>query len=475
MNVRIKRSGIRDAMNEGAHRIRRLRWRIPAGSREEGLALQGRLARSAKATILPEIERVFDALGVTDEVIHIPRLEATVRVDSIESLDLDAGRIRTALTAQLQELTSRRPPRGAADPPVRRSTLRLSRLESVLEYLRTGKLPWYAEPAKADLAHLRALEEAAVTDMTAVLQHLPTTPAESAVFLFRLLSLLPDSGWISVAHAVARQRHRSEEPALIEAIERIAVAPERSSGRHARLELAAAIITGWFAPIERPDLPPAPIQTAVSSDALRLFDRLALPARLTPPVSGPGMPAQSARAQAREERTSGFGLPAFYAGLAVLAPFLPRLFTTRNVAHPGQNALSSEALRRGAALLHFAATGETEGHEYELGFIKVLLGVPADRPILFASGILSRGDRDEVDTLLGDVVEQWYMLKHTSTDGLRHAFLQRRGLLLDAGESQRLRVESAAVDVLLDHLPWSLGAVTLPWLEKPIVIDWPRV
>ena len=66
------------------------------------------------------------------------------------------------------------------------------------------------------------------------------------------------------------------------------------------------------------------------------------------------------------------------------------------------------------------------------------------------------------------------MLKHSSTDGLRQAFLQRRGLLIDTGESWRLRVESAAVDVLLDHLPWSLTTVALPWLAKPITIDWPR-
>ena len=84
----------------------------------------------------------------------------------------------------------------ASSEPVRRSTVRLSRLESILQYVETGTLPWYAEPETADLGHVRELEETAVSDLTAVLQHLPTTPAEAAVFLFRLLSLLPDSGWL---------------------------------------------------------------------------------------------------------------------------------------------------------------------------------------------------------------------------------------------------------------------------------------
>ena len=41
-------------------------------------------------------------------------------------------------------------------------------------------------------------------------------------------------------------------------------------------------------------------------------------------------------------------VPAFYAGLVVLTPFLPRLFAARNVAHPGEQTLTPEALRRAA-------------------------------------------------------------------------------------------------------------------------------
>jgi hypothetical protein len=460
-------------MSDGAHRIRRLRWRIALGSREEADGLRARLGRTVNLTLGPALERAFDGLAARDDVIHIARLEAAVRVESTDDLEAaTADAIRAALTARLAEAGDDRQP--GSSERVRRSTVRLSRLESILQYVETGTLPWHAEPETADLGYVRELEETAVSDLTAVLQHLPTTPAEAAVFLFRLLSLLPDSGWLSVVHAVARHRHRPEEPALVEAIERIAVAPERSSGRHARLELAAAIIAGWFAPVEQP------IKTAVSSDALRLFDRLALPTRLAKPIDSPRQPADLWRETVRphhDERApegAQVRVPAFYAGLVVLAPFLPRLFAARNVAHPGEQTLTPEALRRAAALLHFAATGEREGHEYELGFIKTLLGVPADRAILFASGILSRGDREEVETVLGDVVEQWYMLKHSSTDGLRQAFLQRRGLLIDTGESWRLRVESAAVDVLLDHLPWTLTTVALPWLSTPIAIDWPR-
>jgi len=477
-------------MSGDAHRVRRLLWRIKLGSPEEAFALRARLTRTVRTEILPEIERVFADLPSGDDLIHIERLQLTIRVadtDGLEQATVDA--IRTALPARIASLAAT--PTGAGrsetESRVRRATVRVSRLASLLHYLETGTVPWYAEPSSSDLAYVRELEETAVSDMTAVLQHLPVSSAATAVFLFRLLSLLPDAGWTSVVHAVARQRHRSEEPGVAEAIERIATAPERSSARHARLELAAAIIAGWFAS-DAAASPAAAEKPTVSSDAQRLFDRLALPSRLARPINSPRfsftIPVDDviapdaiddrhpAASLSDQDRT--FGVPVTYAGLVLLAPFLARLFAARNVLHPGEKSLKGEALRRAAALLHFAAAADHDGHEYELGLIKILLGVPIDQPILFASGILSRGDREAVETLLSDVVEHWRTIRPMSIDILRESFLHRRGLLSEHRGSWHLRVEGAPIDSFLDHLPWSLTTLTMAWLPSPITIEWPR-
>ena len=477
-------------MSGDAHRVRRLLWRIKLGSPEEAFALRARLTRTVRTEILPEIERVFADLPSGDDLIHIERLQLTIRVadtDGLEQATVDA--IRTALPARIASLAAT--PTGAGrsetESRVRRATVRVSRLASLLHYLETGTVPWYAEPSSSDLAYVRELEETAVSDMTAVLQHLPVSPPATAVFLFRLLSLLPDAGWTSVVHAVARQRHRSEEPGVAEAIERIATAPERSSARHARLELAAAIIAGWFAS-DAAASPAAAEKPTVSSDAQRLFDRLALPSRLARPINSPRfsftIPVDDviapdaiddrhpAASLSDQDRT--FGVPVTYAGLVLLAPFLARLFAARNVLHPGEKSLKGEALRRAAALLHFAAAADHDGHEYELGLIKILLGVPIDQPILFASGILSRGDREAVETLLSDVVEHWRTIRPMSIDILRESFLHRRGLLSEHRGSWHLRVEGAPIDSFLDHLPWSLTTLTMAWLPSPITIEWPR-
>jgi hypothetical protein len=478
-------------MSADGHRIRRLLWRVKLDSAVDAFALRARLTRTVKTEVLPELERVFEGLPSGDDLVQIERLEVTVQVTGTASLERATVEvIRSDLRARLTNLIAAPPGglAGDADTAVRRATARVSRLAALLHYLETGAVPWYAEPASADLNYVRELEETAGTEMAAVLQRLPASPAATAVFLFRLLSLLPDAAWVSVVHAVARQRHRPDESGVIEAVERIATAPERSSARHARLELAAAIIAGWFAPMAA-ETPPEPrSRPTVSSDAQRLFDRLALPTRLAKPINSPRFsyispgddsPPPAAAGDRRSSATPPetdrtFGVPVSNAGLVLLTPFLPRVFAARNVAHPGEKSLNAEALRRAAALLHFAASGENDGHEYELGLIKILLGVPLDQPILFASGILNRGDRDAIETLLSDVVEHWRVIRPMSIDAFRESFLHRRGLLIDARGSWHLRVEASPIDSFLDHLPWSLTTLTMAWLPAPITLDWPR-
>jgi hypothetical protein len=478
-------------MSADGHRIRRLLWRVKLDSAVDAFALRARLTRTVKTEVLPELERVFEGLPSGDDLVQIERLEVTVQVTGTASLERATVEvIRSDLRARLTNLIAAPPGglAGDADTAVRRATARVSRLAALLHYLETGAVPWYAEPASADLNYVRELEETAGTEMAAVLQRLPAAPAATAVFLFRLLSLLPDAAWVSVVHAVARQRHRPDESGVIEAVERIATAPERSSARHARLELAAAMIAGWFAPMAA-ETPPEPrSRPTVSSDAQRLFDRLALPTRLAKPINSPRFsyispgddsPPPAAAGDRRSSATPPetdrtFGVPVSNAGLVLLTPFLPRVFAARNVAHPGEKSLNAEALRRAAALLHFAASGENDGHEYELGLIKILLGVPLDQPILFASGILNRGDRDAIETLLSDVVEHWRVIRPMSIDAFRESFLHRRGLLIDARGSWHLRVEASPIDSFLDHLPWSLTTLTMAWLPAPITLDWPR-
>ena len=167
------------------------------------------------------------------------------------------------------------------------------------------------------------------------------------------------------------------------------------------------------------------------------------------------------------------GVPAHDAGLVLLHPYLDRLFDAVGLARDDAGAIPEASLPRVAALLHWLLAGREEIHEFELATIKVLLGATPERMVLVAPGLLSENDRAEADALLTAAVSHWEVLGETSIDGLRRTFLQRRGVLRDLGHAWSLQVEPAPFDVLLASLPWTFNIVKLPWMTRPIFIEWP--
>jgi hypothetical protein len=168
-----------------------------------------------------------------------------------------------------------------------------------------------------------------------------------------------------------------------------------------------------------------------------------------------------------------FGEIVHHAGLVLLHPYLSRFFESTRVKQAGSPALLATELPRAAALLHLIATGDPEPFELELGFIKLLLGSPRDAQLPISGGLPRLADREEVDALLGAVIEHWSALKRTSVQGLRVSFLQRHGLLREEDQGFRLQVEPAPFDMLLGQLPWGIATVKLPWMTKAIFTDWP--
>ncbi|WP_437819913.1 contractile injection system tape measure protein [Sorangium sp. So ce1078] len=353
----------------------------------------------------------------------------------------------------------------------------------------------------------------------------------------RLLELVGEADWAALARAAASALPAARRGALGDAGEAVAAlaggaAPPGSGGamsRHARLRLAAAAMAASRAgpgPEAARELAavlagvlgagegrPALELVALLPEGARAFfwralgegaarpepDSAAAPAVLAaaPPSAAPPAPGR-ARAEGASagdapprsdlppaaSRAAGpaaapapapepFGLVASCAGLSLVHPFLARFFESTGLKRPGEAGLAPSALPRAAALLYFLATGEEEAYEFELGFLKVLLGAPPEAPVSVAAGLLTERDREEAEGLLKSVVGHWRALKSTSVRGLRASFLQRRGLLSEQDQGFRLRVEPAPFDVLLGQLPWGISVVKLPWMKKPIFTEWP--
>src|ERR1700709_1228988 len=93
------------------HRIRHQRWLCSAGSAAEAFALRGGLREAQEAAVPAVFERAFDAAVPGDEVVHLPRLEVSIRLANVDDLAAALpGLLARAVSEQLGHLLAPRSP-----------------------------------------------------------------------------------------------------------------------------------------------------------------------------------------------------------------------------------------------------------------------------------------------------------------------------------------------------------------------------
>ncbi|HYR09969.1 MAG TPA: contractile injection system tape measure protein [Longimicrobium sp.] len=523
-------------MARAPHRIRRQVWRVRAPSQADAFALRGELRAAWEDSLLPALEAAFDQAAGDDRVVRIPRLELRLRLGSAGALAEELPRlIREAAAVELSVLRRGGVPQVWEADDADGATPEQDRRATLLHYLRTGALPWAAaggfvdEVAEALRAAVR--EEggrwvdavAAAPDPRAfafrLLQLLddgdapawvaalaPRVPAVWRRVLLRLLA--PAAADSAVSARDARQvdaappapRHTRLALAatlLAEALARpvddtpqavtaaAARAPEGGPGGAIAVLLASLPEMAPARPAVRPERRSSGRRGAASrnpadgsAEADAPESEGAAPAdsaaRGTAAADGPGVVErmEAAREPARDGEAEGepFGVAVANAGLILLHPFIAMLMERTGVRQG--DAIPEHALPRAAALLHYLATGSEDVQEWELGLVKVLLGLAPDAPLLVAEGLLRPEDREECEGVLLSAITHWSVLKNSSPAVLRETFLRRGGLLHRGGEGWLLRVEPAPFDVLLGQLPWGLSLVKLPWMPHPVYTEW---
>ena len=156
------------------------------------------------------------------------------------------------------------------------------------------------------------------------------------------------------------------------------------------------------------------------------------------------------------------------AGLVLLHPFLPQLFSSLGIAVDDRLIRPERAL----CLLHYLATGQTVAPEYALVLPKILCHVSLDWPV--ESDVeLTTAEQEEAVALLESVIHHWEALRNTSPDGLRGTFLLRSGKVLMREDGDWvLQVEANTADILLDQLPWGISMIKLPWMRTMLWVEW---
>lgn len=491
-------------MTEKPHRIRRQRWQVLADSPASALALRQTLRSALDDVLAPALERAFDALGLGDRVLHLPRVAVTIRLaEGDDFLATLAERVEREVGEALQRLASE----DTADAPARSVAPQASWRGVLLAYLRDGTITWHAATMETAelLANLRDAARAFIAGD--VVSQLGDSAEQRVAASFRLLQLLATSERAELL------KHLANQDAAVEPLRALRL---RVAGSAPALEprhlLATAIVVALRPSDLRSPWPPAVARWM--AECAELFDALKIgeieglrpgsashfeeapdsrreavddadertfhesaileesgsTADETVPSSAPHPALEDAHARAGDAPT-GTMVP--HAGLVLLHPFLSRLFVAAGVLPVGAKAIPSAQRPRSAALLHWLATGRCEVYEFELPLVKVLLGLSPEAPLAATEGLLGDADRAEADALLTAAVEHWSALGKTSIDALRGSFLRRRGLLNAGERGWKLRVETESYDVLLGRLPWAVGIVKLPWMSKPMFIDWP--
>lgn len=156
------------------------------------------------------------------------------------------------------------------------------------------------------------------------------------------------------------------------------------------------------------------------------------------------------------------------AGAVILHPFLVRFLTHVGLA---ENETITD-YTRAVNLCFYLCTGQSATSEHSLTLFKVLCGLPVTSVI--APGIEpTEHEINASQELLDVVISYWSALHNTSADGLRGTFFCREGKLqINALNQWHLTVEQRTFDILLDSLPWGIGTIRLPWMRDLLLVSW---
>lgn len=157
-------------------------------------------------------------------------------------------------------------------------------------------------------------------------------------------------------------------------------------------------------------------------------------------------------------------------GLTIIAVYLPRFFDELKMLETGQ-FINDEAANRATLLTQYIISGESAFQDHELLLNKIICGLEIESPVSESIEITSE-EAELSESLLYGVISNWDKIKNTSFENLRGSFLLRSGRISESDQAWILDVESKGFDLLLDTLPWYIGYINLPWMVKPLQVNW---
>ncbi|HWR82084.1 MAG TPA: contractile injection system tape measure protein [Candidatus Deferrimicrobium sp.] len=441
------------------HRIRKAVFDLTFPDEKTAFRLRKRLEEMFYIEVVPVLDEVFSTLAPNGQVYRIKRLE--IDLGRFDPEQLDGTVIRRAILTQLGDYLRDFVSREAKPEPVEVS------VEQVLSrFLDTGELVWYSVHDSVTTLEraIRALEPAVAQGV--IRRIVPTLRRRHA--RLRLIYQF-SSGF---CEWVIRMLHPTTWQGLFETGRDVLGPLKTTEAKDVLLSVAAGML---------PDESIDPTVFAVRVRELGVFavrvkelGALDVPVRKSAEQSTARSRSQDVRTEdihQEKEADEENAKYVRYAGIVLLHPFLARFFDALSLLDDNQHFTSDESRARAVHLMYYLATRREEPPENETVLFKILCGYSLQTPLVKQLRLTQR-EKDEAENLLTSAIRLWQKLGNTSPDGFREGFLQRQGKLTQTGNSWHLAVEQSSIDILLDHLPWSLSILTLPWLEVAIRVDW---
>lgn len=160
-----------------------------------------------------------------------------------------------------------------------------------------------------------------------------------------------------------------------------------------------------------------------------------------------------------------------FAGCILLYPYLHRLFKELGYLSADKKIKQSKQ-SRAVTLMIYLLTGAEQAFDYQLHFVKWLLGIPVDALISIEENSLDKKEISEADNVLLSFKTHWAVLKNSSFTNIRESFLQRAGMMKLYDQQCHITIERKGIDVLIDQIPFSLSIIRLPWIKQQIIVTW---
>ncbi|WP_391528917.1 contractile injection system tape measure protein [Photorhabdus akhurstii] len=164
--------------------------------------------------------------------------------------------------------------------------------------------------------------------------------------------------------------------------------------------------------------------------------------------------------------------PVNNAGILVLWPMLSSLFNQFGLLEE-QKFIHRQAPFSAVNFLNYLIWGNEE-IQTELNILNnVLCGLMVNEPIELAP--VEPEKQLIIDQWLDAIINQLPGWKRLTRNDARQLFLQRPGELLISDQEINITVEPQPFDMLLTDWPWPLNIAKLPWLDRPLKIDWKNI